>query len=438
VPASGTIRSPWSGGDLAESKDHLQFRRKTALALSTENPILWAGEPAWEIDTNKGKVGDGITRYNSLPYAFGTIGGGAVTLPALTLAGNKNATPATGNATGLTPAEVRDLIDVAPKTGDYTPFKTAAEAHMAASAAAVAVTRTATASTTSATVTITSGGALPAGIAPGSMVYGHAGIPPYSFVGTVAADRLSFTLSSAWNSNVPVNGLSNASGTVSFPPRFETAHGLNLLMVPNPNGVTGAWTGWSGTTDITNGSPGLEKWQQGWSKGKLLAKSAEYPTVQQLFPMVDYTPIASHVVVPVPSAYQTWANFPTSTATDMFVPSTTPTVLSRYKVLMPFDGATQLRIVIDWLETGATGGSGAKLKAQYLFGSTWTDLCDAGVGEVAIDTGQGAKIGAWGAIKSGALTVINAAGGDALVRLVGFAASAAGTPSFGGVRIQAK
>lgn len=46
----------------------LQFKRATARAFRNANIILLEGQPAVEIDTFKLKIGDGKTRYNSLPY----------------------------------------------------------------------------------------------------------------------------------------------------------------------------------------------------------------------------------------------------------------------------------------------------------------------------------------------------------------------------------
>ena len=46
----------------------LQFKRGTAKAFWVKNPILLAGQPAIELDTNRLKVGDGKTKYNKLPY----------------------------------------------------------------------------------------------------------------------------------------------------------------------------------------------------------------------------------------------------------------------------------------------------------------------------------------------------------------------------------
>jgi hypothetical protein len=46
----------------------LQFKRGTADAFRKCNPILLCGEPGYEYDTKKLKVGDGRTPWNRLPY----------------------------------------------------------------------------------------------------------------------------------------------------------------------------------------------------------------------------------------------------------------------------------------------------------------------------------------------------------------------------------
>jgi hypothetical protein len=52
----------------------IQVRRGTAATATSNNPTLAAGEIGWESDTNKIKIGDGATAWNSLAY-FGTTGG---------------------------------------------------------------------------------------------------------------------------------------------------------------------------------------------------------------------------------------------------------------------------------------------------------------------------------------------------------------------------
>ena len=51
----------------------IKLRRDTAAAWALANPVLSAGEPGIETDTNLVKYGNGVTAWNSLPYAGGTF-----------------------------------------------------------------------------------------------------------------------------------------------------------------------------------------------------------------------------------------------------------------------------------------------------------------------------------------------------------------------------
>lgn len=46
----------------------IKLRKDTAANFTSKNPVLGAGEPAYETDTKKLKIGDGTTAYNSLAY----------------------------------------------------------------------------------------------------------------------------------------------------------------------------------------------------------------------------------------------------------------------------------------------------------------------------------------------------------------------------------
>ena len=72
-------------------EQRIQFRRDTVVRWTSINPILADGEPGYEIDTGKWKIGDGFTDWNSLGYMaedglqgpVGPVGpaGGASTIP---------------------------------------------------------------------------------------------------------------------------------------------------------------------------------------------------------------------------------------------------------------------------------------------------------------------------------------------------------------------
>jgi hypothetical protein len=50
----------------------IEFRRDTAATWTSVNPTLEAGEPGYETDTGKVKIGDGSTDWNSLGYVGGS------------------------------------------------------------------------------------------------------------------------------------------------------------------------------------------------------------------------------------------------------------------------------------------------------------------------------------------------------------------------------
>lgn len=46
----------------------IQLRRGTSLQWTTNNPTLAQGEPAYETDTGRFKIGNGTSNYIALPY----------------------------------------------------------------------------------------------------------------------------------------------------------------------------------------------------------------------------------------------------------------------------------------------------------------------------------------------------------------------------------
>jgi hypothetical protein len=46
----------------------IKFRRGSSSIWAFRNPILAGGEPGFETDTGKLKVGDGFTKWSELPY----------------------------------------------------------------------------------------------------------------------------------------------------------------------------------------------------------------------------------------------------------------------------------------------------------------------------------------------------------------------------------
>lgn len=50
-----------------------QLKRGNSSAWTKNNPILYQGEPGYEIDTGLLKIGDGITSWNDLDYFIGDV-----------------------------------------------------------------------------------------------------------------------------------------------------------------------------------------------------------------------------------------------------------------------------------------------------------------------------------------------------------------------------
>ena len=54
---------------------HIILRNDTSDVWVEKNPLLLEGELGIELNTNKIKIGDGITNWNDLPYTVSDIGG---------------------------------------------------------------------------------------------------------------------------------------------------------------------------------------------------------------------------------------------------------------------------------------------------------------------------------------------------------------------------
>lgn len=55
-------------------KTSFKLRRGVSTEWEEKNPVLLDGEPGFEIDTYKLKIGDGLLSWNDLPYISGRLG----------------------------------------------------------------------------------------------------------------------------------------------------------------------------------------------------------------------------------------------------------------------------------------------------------------------------------------------------------------------------
>lgn len=66
---------------MSELLIRFRLRRDISTSWTSVNPVLGDGEQAYETDTGKMKIGDGILNWTSLPYFAGGGSGGGPTGP---------------------------------------------------------------------------------------------------------------------------------------------------------------------------------------------------------------------------------------------------------------------------------------------------------------------------------------------------------------------
>lgn len=75
----------------------IKWRRDTAANWTSNNPVLAQGEPGFETDTAKFKIGDGSTAWNSLGYASSMTGAQNALASLFTDVGTDPSAPSSGN-----------------------------------------------------------------------------------------------------------------------------------------------------------------------------------------------------------------------------------------------------------------------------------------------------------------------------------------------------
>lgn len=83
----------------------IELRRDTAANWTSANPVLGSGEPGYETDTGKLKLGDGTSTWTSLSYF---LGGGAPNVQAVT------------SAATVTPTFSNDLVKITAQAAALT------------------------------------------------------------------------------------------------------------------------------------------------------------------------------------------------------------------------------------------------------------------------------------------------------------------------------
>jgi len=87
--------------------DIIQIRRGTASQWTSTNPVLADGELGFETDTKKGKLGNGVTAWNSLTYSFT---GESSNLAEQIIAATAKTTPVDADQFGITDSAAGNVL----------------------------------------------------------------------------------------------------------------------------------------------------------------------------------------------------------------------------------------------------------------------------------------------------------------------------------------
>jgi hypothetical protein len=88
--------------------DIIQIRRGTASQWTSTNPVLADGELGFETDTKKGKLGNGVTAWNSLTYSF--TGDVPLTVAEQITAATAKTTPVDADQFGITDSAASNVL----------------------------------------------------------------------------------------------------------------------------------------------------------------------------------------------------------------------------------------------------------------------------------------------------------------------------------------
>ena len=211
----------------------IQLKRATASSWSSNNPVLYVGEIGYETDTNKFKIGNGTTAYNSLPYFNGNLTGSSLNdLADVTIVSASNGDFLRWNGT----AWINDAVNLSTDTvGNYM----------------VDV-----AGGTGVTITHTPGEGSTASVAIGqdvgtsaSVTFAHVSA---SVTGNVVGD---LTGNADTASTLETARIIELSGDVTGSASFDGSSNINISVTSNPDSITlGTDTTGNYVVDLTGGT----------------------------------------------------------------------------------------------------------------------------------------------------------------------------------------
>jgi hypothetical protein len=447
------------------------FRTDAPNVTDSEHPFYNLPNPSLQWKTGTGDPANSATwkLYSELlfdPIGLGTGGsGGDIELNPMTVFANPSGVAALGTSLPILPlvedpdeANLRDLLgaltadDLNPvylAIGDVSDVEAAGGGLRNIIDSFIGITpapvRTVTATFTAGSPTVTVSSPLPAEIAQFSHVTGPAAQIPnngFQYVGAVASDRMSFTLSStAFSLAVPpVSTPVNAAGpgTVSIKilnPWNAVVFGLYLTHILQSNPATGDYTWRNHGNALSGGASTSLDVSTRVKDGHLYHKSAATTGAgweQQTGGVETTIPVSRVVAAIAPQTVHNWTTQPAALTEFLEEDGTTIPFRHRFDLWVPDDYYTQFQIWVDTLIIA--GSTSSKLFIEWWNGSAWVDPTTTRVEAPLTGTLDEGKRSPWGTLSTAFMAAI-VASTDRYVRarIVGNSSNGTGNPQFGNV-----
>jgi hypothetical protein len=269
-----------------------------------------------------------------------------------------------------------------------------------------------------------------------------AGIPANSYIGSIASDRLSFTLTSEifnfGGTGTPINATATGTRTITIRRISNSVFGHNLAGIVSQNVYSGIYSLRSTPNDLQSNSITGDTTELRVKDGVLSIRAAQVKSGawESLNNQTDLVMMSRQVAAAVgPSSHHTWTLPNGGTAGSEFMAETNGR--HQFQLLIPDDNYTQFMLGVDRLITAGTNTSTMWL--EYFdtadttgspFG-TWKDVTTARVTvslNTPIDT---SKVSAWGTLSTGAKAMATASALRSIIcRIMGTTTGATGNPAF--------
>jgi hypothetical protein len=296
--------------------------------------------------------------------------------------------------------------------------------------------------------TVSVGSPLPADVALFDRV-SSANIPPNSYIGSIAANRLSFTLTAEMfnlsSTPAPINATVAGAKSTTIQRISNTAFGHYLSGILSQNVYNGVYPLRSTPNDLPTNAITGDTTELRVKDGIISVRAAQVQSGawEKLNDQADLVLYHRQVVAPItPTAHNVWTTQP-ATGTEFLEEGLLGVPLRhRFSLTIPDGNYTQFLIGIDTLIVA--GSTSSKLFVEFwdsgLATPAWVDITTTRV-EVpltgALDT---PKTSSWGTLTPAAmfLAALNSNGKSIRCRIMGNSSNGTGNPEFGNVWVMLK